>query len=516
MKSVARNAHTRYVIYCLRTWMPTAAVVLLWGALATPLFLWAARSGSGAAALFAVATALGWCSGGRAAALWMRSADHRRSSVSMAGSRPRRIALVFCVCDDMDAEALRESADQDIPVDVVVLDDSLDAAVRARIDVLARLHCWNVVRRRGRAGFKAGNLNAGLASLRGKYDAYLVCDSDVVLARDTARICAEALRDPRVAVAQAAPAASVGRSRFARYFGPLLATHLTVTRRGRAARGVTAFLGRGALVRAAAIEEVGGFPEAVAEDLAMTVALRRRGWRIVDVDAGFTEDYPVDYAAFRTQVRKTAEGAVELLRRPSWMRGLPMRERIDLLLETSLLPLTAVAGATTLVCGAALAGAGTPPPGWALAVSAVGAALPLLPEAVRRAQRRGPAGGVAFTVVAGALYASTTFVVLSAVLRTALGRRATFWITPKQAARRALLPTISMLGDELMLVPALAAAAVLVSGSGLALAGPAGPALCAVLFAAGMLRRHASPVRTERAFATRRTPVAPPPRALAT
>lgn len=495
MRDVSEQAPLRPAAARVRAHVSTVVVLLVWAGLAAPLAIWVVRDASVLSACFAAATALLWVCGGRATALWLR-AVMLPAAGSIGDGGPSRIALLYCVCDHIDADAVLTSSRQDVAVDVVVLDDSRDPDVVRRIDALGRRHGWRVLRRADRAGFKAGNLNAGVKALRGQYDAFLVCDSDVVLGPDVARLCAAALADETVAVAQAAPTAAPGRTAFARYFGPLLDTHLGTTRRGRAAHGVTAFLGRGALVRAAAIEDVGGFPQVVAEDLAMTVALRRRGWRIVDVDTSFTEDYPIDYGAFRVQMRKTAEGAVELLRHPRWVRGLDFRVRADLLLETALVPAAALAGAATLVTGAALAGAGTPPPWWAMVVSALAAAAPLLPEAVRRARSIRPAAGLAFVLVAGMLYASTTFVVLSAVLRTAGGRRATFWVTPKAARRGGFGPTMSLMRDELVLVPVVAAVAFIASGSPLALVGPAGPALLALLFATGAFGViHRSPVR---------------------
>lgn len=496
-KKNSMYTYTPYVISRFRNRVSTIAVVAVWCALVVPAVLWALGEGTALAMSFAIASAVTWIAGGRAAGLWWRSSIRRRLPVEPAARGAERIALLVCICDDLDEAAIIRSSRQDVPVGVVLLDDSADAGVRVRVDALAASRGWRVIRREHRSGFKAGNLNAGIARLRGRYDAYLICDSDVVLDAGVARVCGAELADPTVAVAQASPSASIGRTRFARYFGPLLATHLGVTRRGRAAHGVTAFLGRGALVRAAAVDDVGGFPEAVAEDLAMTVRLRRRGWRVVDADVAFTEDYPIDYAAFRVQMRKTAEGAVEFLRRPGRMRGLRVREALDLALETALVPVTALAGAATLVTGAALAGTGTPPPVWVMIVSALAAAAPLLPEAVRRARSQRLAAGIAFALAAGLLYASTTFVVLAAVVRTGLGRRATFWVTPKTTSRRGAAETAAVLRDEMLLVPLLAVGAVLVSGSPLAAGGPLGPAALAALFTVGMLRRRS---RTDRAL----------------
>ncbi len=467
-----------------------------WLAVVAPLTVWAWSLGTIAAIAFAVATSILWATGARAAALWVRSVQQPRpSDAPHHDPAPLRVALLFCVADDFDAAAVAVSMRQDVDVDTVILDDSRDPRSRSDIDRFARESGCRVVRRSDRTGFKAGNLNHGLRVLRGSYDAYVVCDSDVVLPPGFVRVCAAELADPTVAVAQAAPVAAPGRTAFARYFGPLLATHLAVTRRGRAGHGVTAFLGRGALLRAAALDDVGGVPEVVAEDLALTVALRRRGWRLVDADIAFTEDFPVDYRAFRTQLRKTAEGAVEFLRRPA-VRGLPVREAIDVVGETALVPGAALAGATSIVSGAALAAGGTVPPLWALVLSALSGLMPLLPEAVRRARSRRLAAGVTFAIAAGALYASTMFVVVAAVVGGLLGRRAVFRVTPKRAGSLGVRQRIDLFRAELLVVPLLAGGAVVASGSVCAAGGVAWPLALAVAFAVPVVvpdtpaRRH--------------------------
>jgi len=513
--------------------MPASTLVatLVWLLLVTALVAWALTASAVPAALiaFCVATSVLWITGLRAAALWGRAAARGRGAVvGRAAARGRaaavgpgaargrgavgpgaarghaaavapastslRIALLYCVADDADLAAMAASMRQDVAVATVILDDSRTAAARARIDAFAAHHGCRVIRRVDRSGFKAGNLNHGLTALRGRFDAYLLCDSDVILPEDLARVCAAALADPTVAIAQAAPLARAGSTWFARYFGPLLGTHVGVTRAGREARGVAIFLGRGALVRASALDDVGGVPTAVAEDLALTVALRRRGWRVVNVDAQFAEDYPVDYRSFRTQMRKTTEGAVEFLRghlRPGRLRGVPGREARDLLLETALVPAAALAGVVALVSGAVLAATGTPAPLWVGAVAVAGAAMPLLPEAVRRVRARGFAAGLVFTALGGALYASTMFVVLGAALRTLLGGRAVFWVTPKTTAQLGVRAGFALLWPELTVAPGLMLIVALAAGSPLFAAAAAGPLLLALAFSVPMLRVRA-------------------------
>ncbi|KZE89217.1 glycosyltransferase family 2 protein [Microbacterium sp. TNHR37B] len=476
--------------------LPAVAVVLV-GLLASVLALWAMSAGAaaGVATVFVVASLVLWSTGFRSVTLWGRAAvagrSDREDDRELAPAPDLRIALVYCVADDADLPAIAASMRQDVPVATVILDDSRDPAARARLDAFAAAHGCRIIRRAQRGGYKAGNLNHGFAALRGEFDAYLLCDSDVVLPPDLARRCASALADPTVAVAQALPTARPGRSWFSRYFGPLLETHLETTRRGREAAGVVALLGRGALVRAAAIDDVGGVPEVVAEDLALSVALRRRGWRLVNVDVAFAEDYPIDYRSFRTQMRKTTEGAVEFLRRPGQLRGWQGRGRLDVLLETALVPLAALAGVAAMVSGVSLAMHGATPPLWAMVLTAVSALAPLLPEAARRARVHRPVAGVVFLLLTGLLYSSAMFVVLSAVVRTAIGRRAVFWITPKAQRTLGARQLLDLLRAELVLAPAIAVAALVASGSPAAALAPLGPVLCALAFAATLVSRRA-------------------------
>ncbi|MFS0867742.1 glycosyltransferase family 2 protein [Microbacterium sp. 179-B 1A2 NHS] len=482
------------------------------------------EGGSPAGVVFCVASALLWMPGLRTAALWMRSAARPvPAPASLTGPRRAdadlRIALLYCVTDDVDLRAIAASMRQDRPVDTVILDDSGDSATQRRIDLFAARSGCRVIRRSDRAGYKAGNLNHALSVLRGQFDAYVICDSDVVLPTEFARVAAGALADPAVAVAQGAPDARGGRTWFARYFGPLLTTHVAMTRRGREAHGVVAFLGRGAMVRATALDAVGGFPTAVAEDLSLTAALRRHGWRLVNVDLSFREDYPVDYRSFRTQTRKTAEGAVEFLRRPGHLRGLPLRERIDLLLDVSMVPVTALAGVTALMSGSVLAANGEPPPVWALAVSALSALAPLLPEAVARGRTERIPAALMFVGLGGALYASSMFVMLGAVLRTVGGGRAVFWTTPKTARRLGLRQVLVQLGPELILAPPLMVATMLVSGMPLSAVGLLWPLVASLAFLYPAMRavavlpvdrprreRRLAPLRrTENSLATTRS-----------
>ena len=75
------------------------------------------------------------------------------------GEKPR-VLLLYCTCNDFNAEALETCMRQRYDhFHTVILDDSKDEEYKRKIDEFAQTHDVTVVRRENRVGFKAGNLN---------------------------------------------------------------------------------------------------------------------------------------------------------------------------------------------------------------------------------------------------------------------------------------------------------------------------------------------------------------------
>ena len=454
---------------------------------------------------YALCAALVWFAGIRALVLWTISGRVTIAPVP-AAAPALRIALLYCVADDFAPEALRASMHQSVPVTTVILDDSRDVAKSSHIDAFAAEHLARVIRRGHRNGFKAGNLNHALRTLRGQFDAYVVLDSDTVLPRGfTAAAAAQLHADESLAVVQAVPDAA-GPTLFARVFGPLVGAHSLANHVARSRTGLPMFFGRGALIRAAALDAVGGVPETVAEDLALSVRLRAAGWGIcIRPDLRFTETYPIDYAAFRTQVGKAAEGAAEFLRAGS-VQGLRRRERFDALVETALLPAGALAGTGLMLTGALLSIAGAAIPAALMAATAAIALMPLLPAAATTLRRHGLVPAAIFLAAASAVYGSVALLTLRRTAHVLRGRRAVFTVTPKSTARpKAALGEVR---HDLVIAAMALLAAIALHSSALALgfAAPVGVAVILLL-----LRRRASaaslPSSTGHAVARRATAV---------
>lgn len=373
-----------------------------------------------------------------AAARSLRAAPPRPARL---GSLDARVALLYPTADDFRADVVRRSAVQTHPrTRTVVLDDAQRPEVRVRVDALGAEGDVEVHRRSSRTGAKAGNLNAWLAEHGHEVDYVVVLDADQEIGPDfVAGALARIEAHPDAAVVQGRIRSRKGETSFARDFSGLFTRHGDTKLAARAALGIVDFFGRGAMLDVAALRAVGGFPEVVMEDTALTVELERSGRHVVAAPELLSiEDAPVDHTAFAVQFGKFAEGALQLLVRSRGSlvdRRLGVLRRVDLALEL-LIPVLAALVPLALfgyaVVAAATAADAFP---WQLGLPlAVLSTVPLLPEALHRCRVEGLRAGVAFAVRASMLYASVGVVAARAVVAVAVSGRARFRITPKERA----------------------------------------------------------------------------------
>ena len=91
-----------------------------------------------------------------------------------------KVLMAYCTCNDFDGGSLEESMKQTYPyVTTVILDDSTRGESMRAVDEFAKKHGLEVIRREGREGFKAGNINHYLMSEACKkkgYGYYVILD----------------------------------------------------------------------------------------------------------------------------------------------------------------------------------------------------------------------------------------------------------------------------------------------------------------------------------------------------
>ncbi len=219
---------------------------------------------------------------------------------------------------------IRAAAELDYPRDrleIQVLDDSTDET-RAIVDhEIGRLREGgiqaHVLRRLTRSGFKAGALAEGLRAARGE----LLCvfDADFVPQPDFLRRLVGAFRDPRIGMVQARwTHLNREDSWFTRAQATLLDGHFVITHKVRFERALFFhFNGTAGLWRRETIDRAGGWQhDTLTEDLDLSYRAQLAGDRFVylaHIEA--PAELPADIAAFKTQQKRWARGAVQVGRK---------------------------------------------------------------------------------------------------------------------------------------------------------------------------------------------------------
>jgi len=230
-----------------------------------------------------------------------------------------RVAVLYPTYNDFQEGAVGTCLVQDYPGDyhVFLLDDSTDPAYQARVDAFHATHPMRttVVRRERRHGFKAGNLNHALRGVAADYTIFSVVDADERLSIDFLRTAVVYLQALDIAFVQASHSPRPEQaSRFAQEVGPTILSFYEIHCRPRNRHGLVLYVGHGAVIRRAAWEQVGGFPEVVLEDLAFTAALLTEGLRGVYLpDLRCTEDFPDTFPQFKRQYERYIIGVTEAL-----------------------------------------------------------------------------------------------------------------------------------------------------------------------------------------------------------
>lgn len=314
-------------------------------ALAVGLTLSVAATLAGTVSLLALPFfALGALYGSFNLVIFIASCFYRRSPLPRRtpGDLPR-VAVLYATCNDFDARAFSSIARLQYPrKEILILDDSTKAEVRARVDRAAAEHGVAVVRRESRRGFKAGALNDALPSLDCEF--FAVLDADEIVPADFLSRALEYFVDGHIAFVQASHFAYNRESMWTDAMGHGVDLHWKVYQKYRNSHGVVNFLGHGAVLRTEAVRAAGGFPELVSEDIALTVELARKGFRGVfadDLVCG--EAFPESFSAFRRRHKKWAMGTAQFLRLylgRILTAPLAWYERLDLLLPALSLPMT--------------------------------------------------------------------------------------------------------------------------------------------------------------------------------
>jgi cellulose synthase/poly-beta-1,6-N-acetylglucosamine synthase-like glycosyltransferase len=227
------------------------------------------------------------------------------------------VALLYTTCNDFNENAALSCLGQDYGnFHTFILDDSDNGEYKGRIDYFASLHKnrATVIRRSGRKGYKAGNLNNGLAVM-GNYEYFSVSDSDTILPHDYINKLLPYFGSPDVAFAQSRQEFNPGQKQaFARRLGYQIELHCDHYLRTKEKYGFVMFYGHGALMRTDILREIGGFPEVATEDLAYSMQVRQKGYRgVYAPDVTCLEEFPPTFQQYRRRNDKWIKGTAECL-----------------------------------------------------------------------------------------------------------------------------------------------------------------------------------------------------------
>lgn len=240
----------------------------------------------------------------------------------------RRTAVLMTVCDDWMPAALEGLGPLAAAgYDVYLLDDSRDP-VEVPASIAGQV---THVRRPGRTGAKAGNVNHWLWRFGGRYDHAILLDADSFMHPAAADALASSAAHPAnrcVALFQSKVApAPASHALFAEVLRGQARPRMAVLERVHAPLGLLLSFGHNQLLRLEALRSLGGLDEELAaEDTALSLELRARGWTLALVDVWSHDTEPATVATHNRRTIRWARQTVQLCGR-SWT-AVPLRLKL--------------------------------------------------------------------------------------------------------------------------------------------------------------------------------------------
>jgi cellulose synthase (UDP-forming) len=213
-------------------------------------------------------------------------------------------------------------------ISIVVCNDGRVAQVNEwqEVERLAeRLGVLCVTRTVG-GGAKAGNIEYARQSVGATGDALIVLfDADMVAEPDFLLKTVPPLADPTIGWVQTGQYYRNRENTIARWADDQQALFYSAICSGKARLNAGFICGTNVVIRASALDEIGGLPQdSITEDIAASLLLHHRGWRGVYLtDVLATGLGPADIAAYFAQQRRWATGVFGVLRRHGRLLFLP-------------------------------------------------------------------------------------------------------------------------------------------------------------------------------------------------
>jgi cellulose synthase (UDP-forming) len=251
-------------------------------------------------------------------------------------ARPGRSVDVFVPTYNEPPELLRDTLICAVGIRYPHTTWVLDDGNRPEVKALAESVGCRYLARPTRDHAKAGNLNFAMAHSSAEY--IVTLDADHVPMPDLIDRLLGFFEDPKVAIVQANQDfynldsfqhATDWEQRTAWQQQELF---FNVIQPGKDALHAAMYCGSPAMLRRAALEEVGGFAtETVTEDMHTGLRLQRRGWEVVYYNRSVARGLaPQTWEGYTTQWNRWGTGAMQVFRleNPLLGRGLSLRQRL--------------------------------------------------------------------------------------------------------------------------------------------------------------------------------------------
>jgi len=223
-------------------------------------------------------------------------------------------------------------------LEIQVLDDSTDETCEIARMAVGRLSARGIdikyLHRSDRTGFKAGALQAGLASASGEFIA--IFDADFVPAPDFLRRLLPHFADPRIGMVQSRWGHLNGQySLLTKIQCLMLDAHFIFEHGGRSRSGCFFhFNGTGGIWRRETIVAAGGWEfDTLTEDLDLSYRAQLQGWRFVYLpDVVSPAEVPIEIGGFKAQQRRWTKGNAQACRKllPRVLRAeIPLRVKVE-------------------------------------------------------------------------------------------------------------------------------------------------------------------------------------------
>lgn len=385
-----------------------------------------------------------------------------------------RVLLLYCTCNDFNKTALSKCMEQDYPnFKTVILDDSKDKKYLDEIDAFKNLHKdIEVIRRKNKSGYKAGNLNNYLKG-RIDYDYFVVLDSDEVIPSNYIRqILKYFAYNKNCGAVQAKHKAQKGENVFQRLMGLCVGSNGETVQVIKNFYGSNALIGHGMTISKECYEKTGGFPLVVAEDISFAVEIKNVGLDIIYApDILCYEEFPINYVSLKKRQCKWTQGNLEYMRKynkdidnskMSWF------EKLDIKLSHYSLPIVPLLSFLLTLCTICLGFLGYPIIKYSLIVYLIMIVFlcsPLIPDLFVYKRTKNAFLLIPYFLLNIATYASFAPMMLKTLFLGLLGKKAKFIVTPKESEKFSFIEIIKYSCDSLIFGIILGTLAVLSCGS---------------------------------------------------